>query len=380
MQGSHNIQLEVRATLKENGKETVIKLPNADSMIGFKVLDAAGEVKFEKEQPMKSWLFNFPKFIYEAMSEDSQTYYTTSGIATSTFPYYWNVDYVDSTNAYNGIQCGTDDGSILPLAYDNPGLGDRYEMGESAGEMGYRTTVINSSQEDADKFRVRIQRHISNYTGGSNTVKEVSLVGKGEDGKLISYIRDIDDDNDSPINVTIADYEALLVYYDLYISDASGFTKNIVRWFEALAKADYLVALKSTDNADINASANNTIYDLVNCNALVTDDSFGIVVGSGVGATGYDNYKLVSQTPNTTLTHSVTTFTAPSHLLGEQQFEISREFVNNTGYVTTVAETALYGKGTGTGNRTCLLWVNLGSVSVPATTTLEVTFIFRMII
>lgn len=389
MDNGHNVDLEVDAIVRRDGivqRQYKFIPPRNDARIGIKIFDkTTGKVRVEEERPMKSWVFNWCKFLYYSMTSQTQTFYRTSGASTTTFPYYWNLDLVDTTNSNHGIHAGADDGTITPLSANNYVLGDRYLEGVGLGEMSYDTTVVGTSEIDGEiKFRVRLYRYVNNYSAGDNDVKEISLVGIGQDSNYTTYIRDLFDDFGNPVNYTVGKNEALLVYYDLYILKDSGLTKNIVRWMEAIAKADNTVALKNISNANITASAANTIYDMLNCYVGAGEDNYGVIIGDGASDTNYESYKLVSRIRHGTgagqLNYAAVSLTAPSHQSGQQQFKIHRYFTNNSGSTITTREIALYGKGTGSGNRTCFARVDMVGVPLENGENVEIVFTIRTLI
>jgi len=389
MEKGHNINLEAMAIVRKDGVEQrrySFTPTKNDAVVGYQIIDKeTGEVRAQKEQPMKSWVYNWCKFLYQSMSGTSQTYYRTSGTSTTTFPYYWSINSMDLTNSNHGIHAGSDDGTITPLSANNYVLGDRYLEGASAGEFNYDTTaVVPAALDNVVKYKVRLSRYINNYSPNSNVVKELSVVGLGSDGNYTTYIRDLFTSNGNLIDFTVKKSEALLVYYDLFILKDSGFTKNIVRWIEAIAKADNTVALKNISNADITATAATTVYNLINCNAGAAIDNYGVVIGRGENENDFDRVKLVSRINEgvgaNELNHGATTFTAPSHVSGQQEFKVHRIFSNNSGATITTKEIALYGKGTGSSNRTCFARVDMIGVPVLTGETLEIVFTIRTLI
>jgi len=389
MEKGHNINLDVTAIVRKDGVEQrrYNIVPNTnDAVVGVKIFDKkTGKVRVHEERPMKSWVFNWCKFLYQSMTGTSQTYYRTSGASTTTFPYYWNITMFDATNSNHGIHAGSDNGTITPLSANNYVLGDRYLEGTAAGEFNYDATALTSAALDgAIKYKIRLSRYINNYSSGSNVVKEMSVVGLGADGNYTTYIRDLFTSDGNLINFTVDTSEALLVYYDLYILKDSGYTKNIVRWMEAIANADNTVAMKNLSDADITASAANTIYDMINCNVGAANDDYGIVIGRGESENDFDDVQLVTKITEGTglnqLNYGATTLTAPSHSSGEQEFKIHRVFTNNSAATITTREIALYGEGTGSGNRTCFARVDMIGVPVLSTETLEIIFTIRTLI
>jgi hypothetical protein len=86
-----------------------------------------------------------------------------------------------------------------------------------------------------------------------------------------------------------------------------------------------------------------------NCNALVNDDTFGIVVGTGVGAPVITDRALGTKIAHGVgpgqLQYGAVTFGLPSDDGTTSQFTVTRVFSNGSGALITINESGLYVRG-----------------------------------
>lgn len=383
----HNINIDIEYFVKHNGiiknYRTITSKKN-DARFGVKLYNSNNQLIMQDENSMNSWLFNWCKFLYYSMTSETQTFYLTSGDSSTQFPYYWNISLIDSANSNHGIHAGADDGTLVPLSANNYVLGDRFLEGSTSGKFNYDATVVYPAEEDGLKYKLRLGRYINNYSSDTNVIKELSVVGIGEDGSYITYIRDLFDDFGNPISYSVGQNEALLIYYDLYIINDSGFTINFIKWLEAIIKADSSVSVKSLSNVDINAASSNLIYDMINCYVGAGEDNYGIVIGNGEGETDYNDYSLSSiishGNGSNQLDYGPTLLVEPAHQSGQEQFKLYRTFTNNSGNTITTKEIGLYGKGTGAGNRVCISRVDLVGVPLDPGDEVEIIYTIRTLI
>ncbi|HNW88149.1 MAG TPA: hypothetical protein PKN48_00670 [Bacteroidales bacterium] len=364
-----NLLKEINFPIKEN-----------EAYVTRSLIDGAGNIIATEKNPMRSFVYNFTKFLYGAMTGESQTFIYTSGADGVVHPKYIDVVTVDTTNANHGIWVGEDDGDAVPLSPDNFTLGDRILHGESTGELSHDSGTVSDSTLDVQKYYVRLGRRINNYTAAVIEVKEIGIVGLGSDAKYILYIRDLFDDTGSPLLKEIPINNSLYITYDFYIVKDSGYTKNIVKILEALFSADKDVALLDIDGTEITAASTDVINEMLLCNVASGEDNYGIVIGNGVGDTDFDSLGLISKILNGDLLYGDMVLTAPSHQSGQQQFKLSRVFTNNTGSTISTSEIALYGKGSGVGHRACFARIDTIGVPVVAGGTVEIIFTIRTLI
>jgi hypothetical protein len=368
-----NIIKEINFPIKEN-----------EAYVTRSLSDESGRIVAVEKRPMRSFVYNFTKFLYGAMTGESQTFIYTSGADGTVHPKYMDVVTVDTTNANHGIWVGEDDGDSTPLSPDNFTLGDRILHGDSVGELSHDSGSVGISTLDVQKYYVRLARRINNYTATVIEVKEIGIVGLGSDAKYILYIRDLFDDSGSPLLKEIPVNNSLYITYDFYIVKDSGYTKNIIKILEALFSANKDIALLDIDGTEITAVSADVINEMLLCNVASGEDNYGIVIGNGAGETDFDSLGLISKISNGTnageLSYGDMILTSPSHQSGQQQFKLSRVFTNNTDAIIPTSEIALYGAGTGAGHRACFARIDTIGVPVLVGGTVEIIFTIRTLI
>lgn len=104
--------------------------------------------------------------------------------------------------------------------------------------------------------------------------------------------------------------------------------------------------LRDTSNVLQNIPQSGYIFA---CNALVNDDTFGIIVGTGTTAPTIDDYAIETQIMDGAgggqLEYGTVTYGIPASDATTSQFTITRDFANASGGAITVNEIALYVKG-----------------------------------
>lgn len=122
--------------------------------------------------------------------------------------------------------------------------------------------------------------------------------------------------------------------------------------------------------------------NLLNVNAQVNEDLYGIVIGIGTAPVSNTDYKLDNQLEEGVaagrITHGVQTVGTAGVVGVNVDLEIKRSFTNNTGSTITVTEAGVYARNTGKNYSHCLIRDLLAaSVDVPDKCSLTVYYTLR---
>lgn len=132
----------------------------------------------------KNWVYNWLQNLTDPFSGVFKTTSGTpavgiNGITTSTFTKADNM-IGNQTDDGAGIVVGTDDGTLLPLDWDNYQLGSLIPSGATSGTLSYWASLIPSEEPDVSftegTARVTFFRHFINGSGADITVKEAGIV------------------------------------------------------------------------------------------------------------------------------------------------------------------------------------------------------------
>lgn len=132
----------------------------------------------------KNWIYNWLQNLTDPFSGVFKTTSGTpavgiNGISTPTFTKADNMNG-DQTDDGAGIVVGTDDGTLLPLDWDNYQLGSLILSGATSGTLSYHASSIPSEEPDVSftegTARVTFFRHFTNDSGADITIKEAGIV------------------------------------------------------------------------------------------------------------------------------------------------------------------------------------------------------------
>lgn len=130
--------------------------------------------------------------------------------------------------------------------------------------------------------------------------------------------------------------------------------------------------------------------DIYACNAGLGDGSYGVVVGTGVGAEANDDYQLGTKIAHGTgsgeLEYEGTNWAYPHDEAGGKEFDIWRSFHNDSGGSITVQEFGIYAyhycwvSGSTYSNEIFLIIRDVDSLVIADNSTGTVTYSFRTVV
>lgn len=331
--------------------------PNICNTVEMTHFDASGEISEVIKFSMKSFTYNWCKWLYSAMSRFNSAMVDTNGDAVSG-SFIPNNCIVRSnfSNDTFGIVVGSDEGSFYPMDEDNYCIGTQLYNGIDVNELVYHDTYVRPLYTAGDEYILEISRVFTNEHTDPVTIKEIGLYANIAGN--ICVIRDIEDDGGIAINVSIAQNESVEIRYKIKITQYSGFTKNFLSGIRGhFNSVDYYNVSDSTVSMDTAVIDTTNVPQMANamtvlqCDAPIYEDDYGVVVGSGMPTISWDSTQLSARILNGdsagTLKYFITEFIYNKNADDNSLYEvhIKRAFVNDYVDDIMITEAGIYGVG-----------------------------------
>ncbi|HNW88148.1 MAG TPA: hypothetical protein PKN48_00665 [Bacteroidales bacterium] len=341
-----------------NLKDTVSTAgPNICNMVEIVHNDSSGKLLEIINFPMKSFTYNWCKWLYCALSRFNSAMVYTSGapISGSFIPSFCAVGANFSDDTF-GIVVGSDEGSFYPMDEDNYCIGTQLYNGVDSNELIYHETYVKPLYTSGDEYVLEISRVFTNENSSAVTIKEIGLYANISGNLCI--IRDIKNENNEDISVTLAQNESVEIRYKIKITQYSGFTKNFLSglrgYFNYFNYYNVSDSISSADTVVVDTTNTSQTTDALltlECDAPIYEDDYGIVVGSGINSIDWDSTQLAARILNgdtiDTLKYFITEFTYNKNSDDNSLYEchIKRSFVNDYSEDITITEAGIYGVG-----------------------------------
>lgn len=303
--------------------------------------------------PMKSFTYNWCKWLYSAVSRlNSAMIYTNGNPVSGSFVPDHCIVGANFSDDTLGIVVGSDEGSFYPMDEDNYCIGTQLYNGADSNELIYHETYVKPLYTSGDEYILEISRVFTNENSSAVTIKEIGLYANISGNLCI--IRDIKDENGEDISVTIAQNESVEIRYKIKITQYSGFTKNFLsglrgyfNYFDYYNVSDSISSIDTVVVDTTNTLQTTNALSTLKCDAPIYEDDYGIVVGSGVNSIDWDSTQLAARITNDTLKYFITEFIYNKNADDNSLYEchIKRSFVNDYSDDITITEAGIYGVG-----------------------------------
>lgn len=365
-------ETEILNTNKVTRKAT----PQFEAELHCKVSDKRGNVKFDKTFPFRSFVSNFARILNYGFCNVANTGTITcadggaplasvhlmkveEGALSSPTPSVYGI-WVGNIAGNSGLTLnspnsgiGGDPGYDDHILYNEiPADGDPAAAADTNLVYGATTTYIDSGTV------LRVTRRFTNNNASAIKISEVGLFGSdGTDSILICRDKITDGTN---AWVELASSDIIDISYKFYVTDATGYTKNFLRYLSSeFADGNTVENIVDTSGASAarDFTTARTDKDLM---ATATDDNFGILVGGSVNSVpigtslSANDYAVSGKLTNSQITHSAVTALNTSDITQEDQyskFGVYRDFenegttpiyVNRAGLVIKLTSAAKY--------------------------------------
>lgn len=307
--------------------------------------------------PMKSFTYNWCKWLYSAVSRlNSAMIYTNGNPVFGSFVPDHCIVGSNFSNDTFGIVVGSDEGSFYPMDEDNYCIGTQLYNGADSNELIYHETYVKPLYTSGDEYILEISRVFTNENSSAVTIKEIGLYANISGNLCI--IRDIKDENGEDISVTIAQNESVEIRYKIKITQYSGFTKNFLsglrgyfNYFDYYNVSDSISSIDTVVVDTTNTPQMANAMTVLQCDAPIYEDDYGVVVGSGMPTISWDSTQLSARILNGdsagTLKYFITEFIYNKNADDNSLYEvhIKRAFVNDYVDDIMITEAGIYGVG-----------------------------------
>jgi hypothetical protein len=331
--------------------------PNICNTVEMTHFDASGEISEVIKFSMKSFTYNWCKWLYSAVSRlNSAMIYTNGNPVFGSFVPDHCIVGSNFSNDTFGIVVGSDEGSFYPMDEDNYCIGTQLYNGADSNELIYHETYVKPLYTSGDEYILEISRVFTNENSSAVTIKEIGLYANISGNLCI--IRDIKDENGEDISVTIAQNESVEIRYKIKITQYSGFTKNFLsglrgyfNYFDYYNVSDSISSIDTVVVDTTNTPQMTNAIPVLRCDAPIYEDDYGVVVGSGVNSIDWDSTQLAARILNGdtsgTLKYFITEFIYNKNADDNSLYEchIKRSFVNDYSDDITITEAGIYGVG-----------------------------------
>lgn len=352
---SHNIIPSAKAEILDRvtgdiyRTYTVNPVPIKESTIKATIKNPDGSIDKIIEFPFRSFVGNWFLFMRYGNSTGAYNFTNMAGGSTAKTVTYLTA-HVNYGVDYAGIVVGS---SNTALSFSDYNMDNFIDHGTSAGQLEYNRCYVYEPVVTGNNSYVDIRRAFTNTSGSSVTIREIGLAaatyGDG-DGTTPLLTRDVEDQNGSPIELTVLDKQTIEIRYRFYNTTASdgGYTNPFMEALYYCLRPQASNIVTSTGGSKTRPFWSHEASTMFNCNGADTDTTRGIIAGSDNTAFTINDYSI-----NTAIAHG----TGAGQLYywdtiiddivtdsNERYWEVKRAFSNDSSGSITLGEVALYGE------------------------------------